>query len=120
MHPFSSVDTHISNQSISTAPTRTLLHSHRIHTFEQKGDTTDEGEETSDDETGERFLMRERAWGRAQRTIQLPDDAEIDKAKDSELKVYTYMCIYIHIHDDAYTCMNSVCISLTAACIISS
>eukprot|EP00953_Heterococcus_sp_UTEX-ZZ885_P007382 4474-Heterococcus_DN1.PRE.6 len=30
--------------------------------------------------------MRERAWGRAQRTIQLPDDAEIDKAKDPELK----------------------------------
>jgi hypothetical protein len=36
--------------------------------------------------------MRERAWGRAQRTIQLPDDAEIDKAKDPELKV-THMYI---------------------------
>jgi hypothetical protein len=42
--------------------------------------------------------MRERAWGRAQRTIQLPDDAEIDKAKDPELKVlHTYTYINIHI-----------------------
>jgi len=55
-------------------------------TSEVKGDTTEEGEETSEDETGERFLMRERAWGRATRTIQLPDDAEIDKAQDPQLK----------------------------------
>jgi len=55
-------------------------------TTEQKGDTTEEGEDTSSDESEDRFLHRERAWGRAQRTIHFPDDAELDKAQEVELK----------------------------------
>jgi len=61
-------------------------HAITVSTETQKGDTTEEGEETSDEENEDRWLMRERAWGSASRTIYFPDDADLSKAEDAQLE----------------------------------
>lgn len=53
---------------------------------EISGDTTDEGEEESDAEDDGKFLLRERSYGKSERTVYLPDDADLDQAQEAELK----------------------------------